>query len=127
MAKAVESFDKVLQECPNAPEVRLIRMSAARDLARYRGDLRSLPSAIEDIKALVAEFPAYLDAKHELAKTYYILGRPNDAIPLLTEILKTEPGFSTAHQTLGIFWNSLQSKRIRQISLPLKLETPLNS
>lgn len=102
MERTLSLLDKVLKVCPDSPEPTLLRACAARDLARFRGAVRDLPLQVDRLTRLVAAQPAYLDAKHELAKTLVMLNRPNEAIPLLTELLKTAPGFVTARQTLGL-------------------------
>ena len=71
------------------------------DLGALRNQTKNYPGAEEALKKGLELTPDATIGKYELAKTYWALGRWQDAAPFATETVKAIPDLAAAHILLG--------------------------
>jgi tetratricopeptide (TPR) repeat protein len=76
-------------------------VSAYFDLGALRNQTKNYPGAEEALKKGLELTPDATVGKYELAKTYWALGRWQDAAPLAAETVKALPDLAAAHVLLA--------------------------
>ncbi|GMR32141.1 hypothetical protein PMAYCL1PPCAC_02336 [Pristionchus mayeri] len=97
--EAIKYYEEVLEE-DSTPES-LFRQAAARlaDRARFRGQLHVTLNAQ---RAVIDRFPTELKLQSEMALTFLVMGRYDDAKKVLTNVLSVDPsdGYALVYRGL---------------------------
>jgi tetratricopeptide (TPR) repeat protein len=123
MARALSLAGQVTRACPASPEARLLRAVCGRDLALLEGRLTDALPYLGQLRNLSAELPAFVEPRFEVGKTLLILGRAEEAIPALNEVVQSFPDYAPGQQALGLACraNRDYSAATKHLDLFLKL------
>ncbi|MCB1077567.1 MAG: tetratricopeptide repeat protein [Verrucomicrobiae bacterium] len=89
-----QAFEKALQKGQNRPEIQ-------EQVGDYFHDTRQPERALQIFEALVKAYPDHLGARQKLARVYGALGRDDDVIATLNEVVAINPQDADTHRELG--------------------------
>ncbi|CAD5229610.1 unnamed protein product [Bursaphelenchus okinawaensis] len=98
MDKAINEFQKVLDEYDTPDELFKEAAENLVECARYRGNLHKVMTVQRE---LIDRFPEEIEIQTDFGITFLMMGRPDDARNIFTSILETDPQNSVAQAYYG--------------------------
>jgi len=116
---AANAFENVLKASPLVLEARFLSAVCARDHALRRGDVEGVLLPLEVLRSLARDKPQFLEPRYELGATLRVLGRNDEAIKVLSSVVRAREDFAAAQHALGLAWlaegdNGRASEHLRQ-------------
>jgi serine/threonine protein kinase/Flp pilus assembly protein TadD len=111
----------------DAPNVVEVAQAAARWLRTSVGESgQSLKANQIDVRSYTSAIPEALQEYYD-AMEHYAVGEMDQAVPLLQEAVRLDPGFAQAHSTLGLTTNASRryEEGFREIDLAMQLARKL--
>ncbi|KAI1716435.1 aspartyl/Asparaginyl beta-hydroxylase domain-containing protein [Ditylenchus destructor] len=95
---AIEEYDKVIDDDDTPDELFKLAATELIECAKFIGNLHK---AVTVQRALIDRFPGEPALQNEFGKTFLMMGRPDDARKVFTNILDNDPSNSVAQAYYG--------------------------